>query len=107
MTYLDCSVTGCVYNKDYSCSKNEIMVEGKEAEEKRSTCCGSFREKESNHCGCSNVTQEPKKETNVCCEACHCRFNENNKCEATHIGIAGGNACTCGETECASFECCC
>jgi hypothetical protein len=42
----------------------------------------------------------------VSCDACHCAFNDDCRCTAEHIGIAGGNACTCKDTECASFECC-
>jgi hypothetical protein len=43
----------------------------------------------------------------VACDVCNCSFNENRKCGAEHIGIAGGNACNCQETECASFMCNC
>lgn len=81
------------------------MVEGKEAETNRQTCCGSFKER-----GAQNGRNEAghlSKEIDVSCEACKCEFNRDQKCSAEHIGIAGGNACTCGETECASFCCSC
>lgn len=107
MTYLDCSVKGCSYNnQDGCCMKGDIRVEGREAKEPRSTCCGSFKERGCNEPFC-NALKEPSKETEVACEAAHCRFNEDEKCRANHIGIAGNGACTCGETECASFECNC
>lgn len=105
MTYLDCSVKGCSYNEDGCCGKGNIKVEGREATEPRSTYCGSFAER-----GCNAATNRmtnASKETDVACEAAHCRFNESGKCSADHIGIAGNGACTCGETECASFECNC
>ena len=107
MTYLDCSVKGCTYNnQDGCCCKGDIRVEGREAKERHGTCCGSFKECGSNGGAC-NTLKEASKETDVACEATHCRFNENEKCRATHIGILGSSACTCGETECASFECNC
>lgn len=105
MTYLDCSVKGCIYNEDHCCCKGSIKVEGKEATDSHSTCCGSFRETGSN--AVKNETANVSKEIEVACEAVHCRFNEAQKCRANHIGIAGNGACTCGETECASFECNC
>ena len=101
MTCLDCSVTGCMYNEDQSCRRKDILVEGKEARETQGTCCGRFRGKKSTCV--ENALTQPSKETRVSCEACHCKFNENNECKAKHIGIAGAHACTCGETECASF----
>ena len=102
MTYLDCSVTGCVYNENHCCCKREIVVEGKDAKENRGTFCGSFKERKAESAG--NSVGNPSKNIEVSCEVCHCRFNENKKCSAEHIGIAGHNASVSGDTECASFE---
>ncbi len=103
MTFLDCSVTGCAYNDDQCCTKENIKVEGTNAREMSETCCSSFKEK---GCGCAtNVQKTSAKETDVMCEATHCIYNDDCKCSADHIGIAGGNACRCTETECASFCC--
>lgn len=103
MTFLDCSVTGCAYNEDRCCCKGEICVEGRDAHRVDETCCRSFAERGEN--SARNAAKRISKEIDVTCEACNCVFNENKKCSADHIGIAGGNACTCGETECASFSC--
>lgn len=103
MTVLDCSVTGCVYNADKCCCKGDIQVEGKNAKRTEETCCGSFKERGSN--SVQNVTRNISKEIDVSCEAGECEFNKEKKCAANHIGIAGKNACVCGETECASFCC--
>lgn len=103
MTFLDCSVTGCVYNEDRCCCKGDIKVEGSDAKRNEETCCGSFKERRG---GGSNAEGRISKLVDVACEACNCEFNEHKKCSAEHIGIAGGSACTCGETECASFCCC-
>jgi delta-aminolevulinic acid dehydratase/porphobilinogen synthase len=105
MTVLDCSVTGCAYNEDRCCCKGDIKVEGKDAKKTAETRCGSFKEK---GCDCgSNAVKRGSKEIDVVCDACNCSFNENHKCGAGHIGIAGGDACNCQETECASFACNC
>ena len=65
MTYLDCSVKGCAYNnEDGCCCKGDIRVEGKEAKDAKSTCCGSFKERGSAG-GCKNTLKEVSKETNV------------------------------------------
>ena len=98
MTLLDCAVTGCAYNEDRCCCKGNIKVEGSEAVHQNETCCGSFVERGEKSCGC-NVKEHESKKIDVACEACNCTFNENKKCSADHIGIAGGNACSCGETE--------
>ena len=97
MTLLDCAVTGCAYNEDRCCCKGNIKVEGSEAVHQNETCCGSFVERGEKSCGC-NVKEHESKKIAVACEACNCTFNENKKCSANHIGIAGGNACSCGET---------
>ena len=45
MAELKCVAENCVYNKNYLCSKGDIMVGGKHAEEIDDTCCESFMEK--------------------------------------------------------------
>ena len=89
MTILDCSVTGCMYNEANCCHKGNIKVEGAE----RGDRCAK------------NVTGDAPKNIEVACCAANCVFNKEEKCSADHIGIAGGNACNCRETECASFCC--
>ena len=102
MTFLDCTVVGCVYNEDRCCCKGNIKVGGEGAEEKRETCCVSFHERTAENIG--NVAKRISKMTDISCEAFQCVFNDNEKCNAEHIGVAGGDACRCEETECASFR---
>ena len=105
MTKLDCNVVNCSYNEDNCCKRMDIQVEGMKAKTSSETSCGSFAPR---GCGCASAeVTEPKKETEVACEACECRFNREKKCSASHIGIAGGHADTSRETECGSFECHC
>lgn len=103
MTNLDCSVRNCTYNKDESCCREGIHVEGASAKVTEDTCCESFAEKKSNCCVCA--VEDAKKPTDVSCSVESCIYNENCRCDAEHIGIAGRDACRCDETECASFRC--
>ena len=76
MAYLDCSVKSCTYNnEDGCCCKGDIQVEGREATEAQSTCCGSFKDRGTNGAAC-NALKDVSKEIDVACEATHCRFNE-------------------------------
>lgn len=105
MTILDCNVVNCTYNKDKNCRRQDIHVEGGQAKTSSETCCGSFVNK-SCDCG-SNCDCDASKETDVLCEACDCKFNDDRKCSAAHIGISGGHADSTSETECGSFQCRC
>lgn len=105
MTKLDCTVTSCLYNKDRCCCKDNIEVEGGGARHSRDTCCASFRERSAGSVRSS--VDIPVKNTEISCRAVECTFNEECRCQAKHIGIAGGAACDCKETECASFRCKC
>lgn len=104
MTRLKCTVHNCMYNSEELCSKGDIMIGGKSATRGNETCCESFKERRES---ASNAVGHPSKNIDVDCEATKCVFNEDCKCHAEEIGIAGSRACTCAETECASFECAC
>lgn len=79
-------------------------MDGQSAKRTDETCCTSFKERGEG--AGMNRAKRISKEIDVSCEACNCEFNESKKCNAEHIGIAGGNACDASETECASFCCC-
>ena len=101
-TYLDCYVTSCAYNANRCCSKGDIVVEGKHAKVNRETTCDSFRERKTE--SAKNSVNCNTKDVVIICEATNCRFNDSKNCKAEHISIAGGNACSSQETECASFD---
>ena len=103
MTQLKCSAQTCMYNEDHYCCKGDIMVEGRDAKEPAGTCCASFRERIGETT--SNSMAHPCREIDVDCEAVQCCFNDDCKCSADEIGIAGSHACQCDDTECASFTC--
>ncbi len=105
MTILRCSATTCVYNKDELCSKGEIDVIGESAMAADETSCGSFRERSydstqnsfTEGCGCEKI--------NIDCAAQKCTYNENCRCTAAAIDVAGNGACDCRDTKCSTFEC--
>lgn len=106
MTQLKCSVRSCMYNDNEGnlCSKGDIMIGGKSATASNETRCESFEERRGS---ASNSVGSPSEKIEVGCKAENCVFNEECKCSAQSIGIAGSNAYSCAETECASFECQC
>ena len=105
MPELVCSAQSCVYNNAMYCSRGDIEVGGRNATVCQDTCCESFKERgegtmsNSTGCGCTKI--------GVDCKAQNCTFNDNCKCEAGDIHIAGDSACSCQETECSSFRCGC
>ena len=106
MTILKCSATTCAYNEDMLCSRGEINVMGDSAKSSEETSCGSFREKSQgamnsakNGCGCETIQ--------IDCKAHNCTYNENCKCTAAAIDVAGSGAKVCSETKCDTFECQC
>lgn len=102
MTQLKCSVKNCMYNDDQLCSKGDIMIGGQSATASNETRCESFKERTGS---ATNAVGSASKNIQVGCKAENCIYNEDCKCSAQEIGIAGSNACSCAETECASFEC--
>ena len=91
----------CVYNKGQYCSKGDIMVGGKEAEEKKETCCESFMPRTENQATSSMGT--PSQKIDVDCKAHHCQYNKEYKCTAAKIDIGGASANTSEQTECDTF----
>ncbi len=104
MAELKCVAENCVYNKNYLCSKGDIMVGGKHAETIDDTCCESFMEKRGERDSYTSSTAHPTNYISIDCEAAKCVHNQNYKCVAEHVDIRGCDACKCGETACATFK---
>lgn len=100
MTNLVCSVDSCIHNNSSLCCKEGITIGGSRAVSSEATCCDSFEEKTG---AFMNSLESPHTSLNVQCEACNCTYNENRRCAAEDIHVAGMNACTTRETECNSF----
>ncbi len=103
MTYLKCSATTCIYNKNELCSKGDINVLGSDASTSADTCCGSFRERTSDTASNSCAEGCGKKEIQVACQACNCSYNNACKCTAGTIGIGGQGAKKSCDTTCDTF----
>lgn len=105
MTKLGCSVTTCIHNADLCCCRDGIQVEGKDAKDSESTCCGSFDEKRGDSFqNSSSASHMPNTRLEVACEAVNCAYNEGKMCHAENIGIAGNGATIAKQTECATFK---
>lgn len=103
MPELKCTVQTCVHNKQYYCDLDHIQVGGERAKRADETCCDSFEERTGDTY--SNVTGKASATSEISCEATECRYNQSCKCHAGKISVEGGDACQCGETECATFCC--
>lgn len=102
MPALDCNVQTCLYNDCNLCCKNTIEVDGAQAHTSDCTCCDSYRERQKD--SYSNSVGEPRRPTNVVCEAVTCVYNENRICSAEQIGIVGNTAHAAEQTECSTFK---
>ena len=89
MTILKCSATKCLYNENELCSRGDIEITGDNAHRADETNCGSFRDRatagmtnsKAHHCGCEKI--------NIDCKAQECTYNDQRKCTASAIDVAG------------------
>ncbi len=102
MTKLECSVKNCLHNEDNRCCKQAIIVDGSGAKEPCQTCCGSFDQNKDGTF--HNLFKTPENRLEIDCEAVNCVYNENRRCAADRIGIAGDGASDASHTECATFK---
>ena len=103
MPELKCSVQNCMHNQNYYCNLDSIRVGGDQAKNPSDTCCDSFEERKSGTF--TNASMEASPLSTIDCKAQECCYNENCKCNAGKISVEGGGACSCEETECATFQC--
>ena len=103
MAELKCGVENCTYNKEYYCSKGDIMVGGRHACKEEDTCCESFAQRREKADAYTSSLGHPSKIISIDCEAVKCVYNSNYKCVAEHVDIKGCGASDCRETSCATF----
>lgn len=103
MPNLVCSVENCAYNSEYLCALNEIHVAGENAVESHSTCCGSFRDGKDSVTNCEHCGGASR-ETEICCEAENCAYNDERMCCADSIDVCGCGSHSPRGTECSSFR---
>ena len=107
MTILKCSATKCLYNENELGSRGDIEITGDNAHRADETNCGSFRDRatagmtnsKAHHCGCEKI--------NIDCKAQECTYNDQRKCTASAIDVAGCSTDGCNETKCNTFSCKC
>ncbi len=102
MPELKCNVHTCVHNKDYLCDLGAIEVAGSSAQTARETSCASFVEKKGSNY--SNSVDTGSVMSDITCHARECKYNDSCKCHAGKISVGGNEACSCEETECATFQ---
>lgn len=101
MAELKCMVENCVHNKSDCCCKGDILVGGTHASSNDDTCCESFADEK--HDRYTSALEHPSRSISIDCEAVKCIFNQNYKCQASHVDIRGRGAENCHETACATF----
>lgn len=102
MAELFCGAVKCTYNKDNYCCKGDIMVGGKHAQNSESTCCESFHERRGG--AYTSSVSHPSKTISIDCEAVKCIYNDDYRCQASHVDIKGHSAGSSAETLCATFK---
>lgn len=102
MPELKCAVVTCVHNKQNYCDLDAIEVMGNTASVSEETSCGSFVEKKGDVY--SNSMKTASATSDIKCHACDCEYNNECKCHAGKISVAGSNASKSDETKCATFK---
>lgn len=101
MNSLSCSVDNCENNKSSYCCLTSIKVGGASAQSSAGTCCDSFTQKTNSFV---NSTKDADPLTYIKCDVSDCSFNGQSVCNKDNVQINGMSACTCGETNCSSFQ---
>ena len=112
MTNISCTAKNCAYNRNLSCYKSKINVEGLFSRSKLGTFCETFktpRERQLYETELGSDMQSENLEsfetkTEISCSANYCYFNKNNKCSADRIKVGNEDARFRSETECDSFK---
>ena len=108
MPELKCTVQTCTHNKNFYCDLDSIVVGGSSAKRSEETCCDSFEERKDSMANAySDVTGEASATSKIDCKAVECQYNKQCQCHAGKISVEGSRACSCEETECATFTCDC
>ncbi len=106
MNQLECQVTSCQHYCDNRCCLPGIHVDGPAARESGETCCASYEERHSGAGENLSSQGSPSLDSSIQCQAQHCAYNKDCKCEAECVCIG----CCCGDvtsksgTECCTFQ---
>lgn len=101
---INCSVTNCSHNKDYTCFANMINVGGKSAQNSVDTCCASFLDSATYGHLTNNINHEGYECDAISCNVSSCTYNSNSLCYADSIEVEGDNVNIYTQTNCATFR---
>lgn len=102
MTELTCSVAECVNNAEGKCCLPDISVGGPNAGDSKQTFCADFSKVQS---ASDSVGNAPNSNLAVRCDAEHCSYNCEGRCDADHVDIRTTSASGWPEkTECTTFR---
>ena len=104
MAELKCGVENCTYNEEHYCCKGDIMVGGKHACNTEDTCCESFAQRKEGRDTYTSSISHPSRIISIDCEAVKCIYNDDYRCQASHVDIKGHSAGSSIETVCATFK---
>ncbi|MBQ8639752.1 MAG: DUF1540 domain-containing protein [Lachnospiraceae bacterium] len=101
-TQCTCTVENCIHNSDRCCCKSEILVDGRQAQQKENTSCASFDLRHGD--SFRNSFETPDKKLSIECNAVHCVYNSNQYCTASQVDISGTSAVDSSATQCSTFK---
>jgi len=104
MSKINCGVTNCSHNDEFTCFANVINVGGKSAKKDSDTCCASFLDAKTYSDLTNNVNEKGSACDAITCNVGTCTHNSNNLCTADSINVSGENVNLYSETDCLTFE---
>jgi hypothetical protein len=104
MTELFCSAIHCASNRDSRCCRPQIKVGGDQATESGETCCTSFRPVRDGVVSAADFSRV-NQSVPITCEAVTCAYNEQSRCRAESVQVAGSGAREMYATRCKTFRC--
>jgi hypothetical protein len=102
MTDLKCGVRNCASNESDCCCRPDVKVTGAGAQYREETRCASFMERDSFMTNFVSYTH-PDPPTEIYCDASHCAYNRDARCDARDVYVDGRDARGKSQTQCASF----
>ena len=103
MSDLKCNVTNCINNEHSLCSRSSINVEGCDAQKCCDTFCHSFNHRMPGMQNSLSGHPSATEQTSIKCSARECTYNTDNNCTAKSVEMSGNGACSCSQTDCATF----
>ena len=112
MSNVSCKVAKCIYNRNSTCYKNNINIEGLFTRSRLGTFCESFRTPKEQISYRIELNSEMQSEsiapletdTKIKCSSNYCCYNTDGICTAEKIIVVDEHARFRSETQCDSFK---